>query len=172
MLLQSQDGLRHHTSVPSLSKGDLGSASGVVLTGRSWKSFQRWWAKEVESNLRTALRESAKRMIVPVRESNQRGGFPELSSANYFLAFELEVPAGMDSDGVDEAVPYREEEEHPRSPGERIVQPPELAPAVSSAGPDPYDDGISLFMLGVLTGAGVSIVSMVSLLAAFLVLGR
>lgn len=72
---------------PNLLKGDISCPIGINVTGRQWKSFERWYDRHVRPELIKSAGESGIRAIRAVRVSDRKGGRPESSEAVYFLAY-------------------------------------------------------------------------------------
>jgi hypothetical protein len=82
---------------PEISRSDLSTPVGVVLTGRRWLRFVKRWQAHISPNLKQACIGCNASLLYPGRRSNKRGGRAEVSEAGYFLS--LTPPASTRSSG-------------------------------------------------------------------------
>lgn len=86
LLTQSADNLRNETT-PCIRRGDLSSPVGVILDGRRWNKFLKWFDREVRLDLTKECQQANLPMLYCGRLSDMRGGRPESSEALYFLSY-------------------------------------------------------------------------------------
>lgn len=95
----SKDGTTTKEMAPNLLKGDLASATGNRLGIRQWQSFERWFKRHVEPDLKSMSLKSGIPALRVTRVANRRGGYPNQSEAVYFLSFQQAATA--DTNAID-----------------------------------------------------------------------
>jgi hypothetical protein len=86
LLQQSLAGIYLHT-VPTVPRGDLAAPTGLKLGERRYLQFQRWFEREILTDLSRFARERGGVPIRAHRVSDRKGGDASISDAMYFLTF-------------------------------------------------------------------------------------